>query len=58
VRRPVTIAPSRDAETEAAFWIALDWGAYRTLSRHAGLDDAYEAWLRRYHAATLLDRRS
>jgi len=47
------------SETEAAFLIAFDWGTYRTLSRFARLDDdAYEAWLRRYYAATLLDRPS
>lgn len=46
-------------ETEAVFWVAFDWGTYRTLSHLAGLDDdAYEGWLRRYYAATLLDRPS
>jgi AcrR family transcriptional regulator len=40
---------------EAAFWIALDWGTYRTLTQQAGLDaNQYETWLRRYYKATLL----
>lgn len=47
------------SETEAIFWVALDWGTYRTLCHVAGLDDdAYEAWLRRYYTATLLARPS
>ncbi len=47
------------SETEAAFWIAFDWGTYRTLSEFAGLDDdGYEAWLRRYYAMALLERAS
>lgn len=42
---------------EAIFWVALDWGTYRTLTKHAGLDAAgYEAWLRRYYRRTLLAR--
>lgn len=40
---------------ESVFWVALDWGTYRTLTEQAGVDsDGYEAWLRRYYAATLL----
>jgi AcrR family transcriptional regulator len=43
----------RDAQ--AIFWVAVDWGTFRTLTDHAGLDaDGYERWLRRYYAATLL----
>lgn len=42
-------------DAEAVFWIALDWGTFRTLTDRAGLDeDGYERWLRRYYAATLL----
>jgi AcrR family transcriptional regulator len=42
-------------QVEAAFWVALDWGTYRTLTEHAGLDsNRYEAWLWRYYAATFL----
>lgn len=40
---------------EAIFWVALDWGTYRTLTEQADLNDvAYERWLRSYYAATLL----
>ncbi len=40
---------------EATFWVALDWGTYRTLTEHARLGpDQFEAWLRRYYRATLL----
>lgn len=42
-------------QVEAAFWVALDWATYRTLTEHAGLDDdGYEAWLRRYYRQTFL----
>jgi len=41
--------------TETVFWIAIDWGTYRTLTRDAGLDDGdYERWLRDYYVRTLL----
>ncbi len=37
------------------FWVALDWGTYRTLTELAGLDaDGYEAWLCGYYEAMLL----
>ena len=39
------------------FWIAFDWGTYRTLVDHAQLDDdGYERWLVDYYRATLLPR--
>ena len=42
---------------EATFWVALDWGTYRTLTAHAGLTAAgYEEWLRAYYASSLLAR--
>jgi AcrR family transcriptional regulator len=45
----------RPSHVEAVFWVALDWGTYRTLTQHAGLtDDAFESWLRTYYRATLL----
>lgn len=45
----------RRTHVQAVFWVALDWGTYRTLTRYAGLtDNAYEAWLRAYYSATLL----
>jgi hypothetical protein len=43
------------AEAEATFWVALDWGTYRTLTRHAGLSpDRFEAWLRDFYARQFL----
>jgi AcrR family transcriptional regulator len=40
---------------ESIFWVALDWGTYRTLTERAGLDDAaYQHWLEIHYAATLL----
>jgi AcrR family transcriptional regulator len=45
----------RRSDVRSTFWVALDWGTYRTLTERAGLDaDGYETWLRRYYAATLL----
>ena len=45
----------RQRDVEATFWVALDWGTYRTLTRHGALTpDEFEAWLRRYYRATLL----
>jgi TetR/AcrR family transcriptional regulator of autoinduction and epiphytic fitness len=42
---------------EATFWVALDWGTYRTLTAHARLSAAgYEEWLRDYYASALLAR--
>jgi len=50
-RRP-GLAPTA---VRAIFWVALDWGTYRTLTTLAGLDDdCYEAWLHTYYTATLL----
>ena len=38
------------AYAENVFWLALDWGTYRTLTRDRGLDpDGFEGWLRRYY---------
>ncbi|HEY5694233.1 MAG TPA: helix-turn-helix domain-containing protein [Gaiellaceae bacterium] len=45
----------RRARVAATFWVALDWGTYRTLTAHAGLDDdGYERWLRSYYVSQLL----
>ena len=42
---------------EATFWVALDWGTYRTLTAHARLSAAgYEEWLRDYYASAFLAR--
>ena len=45
----------RRLDVEAAFWIALDWGTFRTLTRQAGLTaDQFEAWLRLYYRDAFL----
>lgn len=45
----------RRRDVEASFWVALDWGTYRTLTGQARLTPSqFEAWLRRYYRATLL----
>lgn len=45
----------RRPQIEATFWVALDWGTYRTLTEHAGLSpEEFEAWLRGYYRASLL----
>lgn len=42
-------------QTETAFWVAIDWATYRTLTAHAGLDlDQYEAWLNTYYRDSFL----
>lgn len=47
------------ARAAAAFWVALDWGTYTTLTARAGLDDdGFERWLREYYAAMLLASRA
>ena len=39
---------------EDVFWLALDWNAYRTMTRDRGfLPDEFEAWLRRYYRGML-----
>jgi AcrR family transcriptional regulator len=46
-------------QVEVTFWVALDWGTYRTLTEQAGLaPDQFEQWLRRYYEATLLAART
>jgi TetR/AcrR family transcriptional regulator, regulator of autoinduction and epiphytic fitness len=45
----------RRRQVEAAFWVALDWGTFRTLTEHAGLTPGdFEAWLRHYYASMLV----
>lgn len=37
------------------FWVALDWGTFRTLTALAGLDaEGYERWLNEYYERILL----
>ena len=46
----------RRKDVQASFWVALDWGTYRTLTEQAGLTpDQYEGWLRRNYKATFLE---
>jgi GNAT superfamily N-acetyltransferase len=46
----------RRRDVETAFWVALDWGTYRTLTLQARLTaDEYEAWLRRYYRLVFLE---
>ena len=55
LRKPGHRPRLRRDHVEAIFWVALDWGTYRTLTEQAGLDDAaYQRWLGGYYAATLL----
>ena len=57
LRKPGRRSGLRRREVEAAFWVALDWGTYRTLTRHAALTPAnYETWLRRYYRDAFLPR--
>jgi AcrR family transcriptional regulator len=43
------------SDAENTFWIALEWGTYRTLTEHRGLSPrAFEAWLRAYYRRMLL----
>ena len=45
------------ARVAAAFWVALDWGTYTTLTERAGLDDpGFERWLVEYYSSLLLAR--
>jgi AcrR family transcriptional regulator len=38
------------SDVKKTFWLALDWGTYRTLTEYAGLtDDDYEQWLLQYY---------
>jgi AcrR family transcriptional regulator len=39
-----------ERDVAATFWVALDWGTYRTLTEQAGLSPhEFECWLRRYY---------
>jgi AcrR family transcriptional regulator len=54
--------PGRDASltpagAEALFWVAFDWGTYRTLTTHAGLTpDEFQEWLAGYYRRVFLPR--
>lgn len=56
LRKPGRRRGLRRREVEASFWVALDWGTYRTLTQQAGLDaNGFERWLRRWYADLFLD---
>ncbi len=45
----------RRQETKASFWVALNWGTYRTLTQDAGLDaEQFESWLNALYRTTFL----
>jgi AcrR family transcriptional regulator len=45
----------KEQDVTATFWVAHDWGTYRTLTEHAKLTpNQYEAWLHRYYKAAFL----
>jgi AcrR family transcriptional regulator len=52
--------PGHDAtltpeQTKALFWVAFDWGTYRTLTTHAGLTpDEFQEWLAGYYRRVFL----
>jgi AcrR family transcriptional regulator len=58
--RTLLAKPGRDeslgpAEVERFFWVAFDWGTYRTLTTDAGLTaDGFESWLRGYYRRVFL----
>jgi len=55
LRKPGRRSGLRRSDVEAAFWVALDWGTYRTLTRYGGLaPSGYEKWLRRYYRLAFL----
>jgi len=53
-------SPGRDAslspaEAEALFWVAFDWGTYRTPTEHARLTpDESQMWLHGYYRRVFL----
>lgn len=50
-----SLTPER---AEALFWVAFDWGTYRTLTTHAGLTSAeFQDWLADYYRRVFLPPR-
>ena len=46
-----------EADAKTAFWVAIDWGTYRTLTQHAGLTAAqFEQWLLDFYHRQFLDQ--
>ncbi len=47
--------PLDPQEAATVVWVALDWGTYRLLTEHAGLDaDGFQAWVAAYYRRMLL----
>jgi hypothetical protein len=45
----------RPAEIEVAFWLALDWATYRSMTVGRGMSArGFESWLRGYYRRMLL----
>jgi hypothetical protein len=45
----------RPGEIETAFWLALDWSTYRSMTVGRGIGPrAFESWLRNYYRRMLL----
>jgi AcrR family transcriptional regulator len=54
LRKPGTEHLDRD-DVARAVWVALDWGTYRLLTEHVGLDaDGFERWIAAYYRRMLL----
>lgn len=46
---------SSDGSIEAAFWLALDWATYRSMTAGRGKSSrGFESWLRGYYRRMLL----
>src|SRR2546421_8190835 len=53
--KPGADARSKRADIENTFWLALDWGTFRTMTEQHGLSAGqFERWLRRYYRRMLL----
>lgn len=45
-----------EADARTGFWVALDWGTYRTLTQHGGLSaKRFEAWLFDFYTRQFLE---
>jgi AcrR family transcriptional regulator len=55
LEKPGGDASLTPAGAEALFWVAFDWGTYRTLTTHAGLTpDEFQEWLAGYYRRVFL----
>ena len=45
-----------EADARSSFWVALDWGTYRTLTQHGGLSAlGFEVWLTDFYTRQFLE---